>query len=336
MNDKADSTWPPVKDKWPFCSNSYPADAPESLEEFFDEGRSFAMLGILGSKSTQRAYAGDWQRFVSWCEAYRVLALPVDPSVLSMFLVHLAETKKVATIQRYLAAIGKTHDVAELPNPVHANAVKQMLRGITLELGVFQKLAPAFSLKYFKECILSIDVSKPSGLRDRALLLLGYAGAFRCSELANIDIHHLEWCENDLLIRIPRSKTNQRGEIEHKAFFFSEDPRVCPIRAVQAWLELLRAHNYIDGPLFVSFHKGNRLSRRRLSTYRLNLMVKERLGTKFTAHSLRVSFITNAKIRGASDDEIMNQSKHRTRAMIGHYTRHDSTRQCNYSILLGL
>lgn len=158
-------------------------------------------------------------------------------------------------------------------------------------------MAPTFSSKYFKERILAIDMAKPAGVRDRALLLLGLLGAFRRSEIVNIDINHLEWDGNNLLIGIPRSKTNQKGYSEYKVLFNSSDTLVCPIKALQAWLELLRAYNYEDGPLFVSFYKGNRISRRRLTAYRLNLMVKNRLGTEFTTHSLRASFITNAKCK---------------------------------------
>ncbi|MCB2410934.1 tyrosine-type recombinase/integrase [Hymenobacter lucidus] len=332
MKYKSSTTWPPIMSQWPLCS----ADESDSLDALLDEARVFIARGMLGAESTQCAYAGDWKRFASWCEDHGVPSLPAEARTVCFFLTYLAQNKKVATIQRCLAAINKTHEVAELPNPALDKSVKHTLRGIKRKLGVLQKLAPAFTINYFKECILAIDLSKPNGLRDRALLLLGLAGAFRRSEIANINIQDLEWHEEYLIINIPHSKTNQCGDVEQKVIFFSSNPLVCPMKALQAWLEFLQTNKYASGPLFVSFHRGNRISRRRLTPYRLNLMVKERLGSKFSAHSLRVSFITNAKLRGASDDAVMNQSKHRTKAMIGHYTRSDKSHRYNYTAGLGL
>lgn len=96
-----------------------------------------------------------------------------------------------------------------------------------------QKQAPAFTLAYFKRILLSIDTERPDGVRDQALLLLGLAGAFRRDELAGIDLAHLHFDDDGLVVALPRSKTNQKGEAEEKALFFTPDRRSCPIRAVK-------------------------------------------------------------------------------------------------------
>jgi integrase len=211
-----------------------------------------------------------------------------------------------------------------------------LLEGISREKGVRQKQAPAFTLAYFKRVVLGIDLDRPGGVRDRALLLLGLAGAFRRDELASLDIEHLRFDEDGLVIELPKSKTNQKGEAEEKAIFFAPDRRSCPVRAVKDWLALLQQHGQTSGALFRSFHKGQRLSRRRLSTFSLNEIVQLRLGAPYTAHSLRASFVTIAKLNGADDAEVMNQTKHKTTSMIRRYTRLDNIRQHNAAQKLGL
>jgi integrase len=168
------------------------------------------------------------------------------------------------------------------------------------------------------------------------LLLLGLAGAFRRDELASLDLAHLRFDDDGLVVELPKSKTNQKGEAEEKAIFFAPDRRSCPVRAVKDWLELLDRHGRTSGPLFLSFHKGQRLSRRRLSTFSLNEIVQLRLGAPYTAHSLRASFVTIAKLNGADDAEVMNQTKHKTTDMIRRYTRLDNIRQHNAAQKLGL
>lgn len=132
MNDKLYNTWPPIINRRPFCSSNYHDDTSDSLKEFADEANRFVIRARLGSESTQRAYAGDWQRFACWCEIYRKNALPAEPYTLCSFLVYLAREKKISTIQRYLAAISKTHKLAKLPNPVLDSSVKELFDGIKL------------------------------------------------------------------------------------------------------------------------------------------------------------------------------------------------------------
>ena len=311
--------------------------AVRNIDEYAESAARYVSTGQQGAANTQRAYAGDWQRFTTWCQEHGRAALPADVSTMAAFVTALADSgKKVATIQRHCAAISKAHQLARLPIPTDDRQFKELLEGISREKGVRQKQAPAFTLAYFKRMLLSIDIERPDGVRDRALLLLGLAGAFRREELASIDLQHLRFDEDGLVVELPHSKTNQKGEAEEKAIFFAPDRRSCPVRAVKDWLAFLEAQGRTEGPLFVSFHKGQRLSRRRLSTFSLNEIVQLRLGKQYTAHSLRASFVTIAKLNGADDSEVMNQTKHKTTAMIRRYTRLDNIRQHNASQKLGL
>lgn len=145
--------------------------------------------------------------------------------------------------------------------------------------------------------------------------------------------------EEGLVIAFDQSKTNQTGQADEKAIYYSPDVATCPIRSLQAWLRAWLRASAADrqtGPVFVSFRKNNRLTERRLTDKHINLIVQRYLGPNFTAHSLRASFVTVAKLNGADDSEIMNQTKHKTSAMIRRYTRLDNVRQHNAAQKLGL
>lgn len=178
-----------------------------------------------------------------------------------------------------------------------------------------------------------IDIETVAGLRDRAILLLGFTGAFRRSELSELNLENLRFTEECVIVSLARSKTNQLGQHEEKAIFYSPEAKVCPIRSLQAWVRQLGRET---GPVFVSLRKGERVTQARLSDKSINAVVQRYLGPDYSAHSLRASFVTVAKLAGADDSEVMNQTKHKTSAMIRRYTRIDDVRQHNAAQKLGL
>jgi site-specific recombinase XerD len=290
--------------------------------------------GLRGAANTIRAYAGDWQRFTAWCQLHQLESLPAPVEALAGFLTELADAgKKVATIQRHVAAIAKAHELAGLDSPAADKKIKVLLKGIAREKKTRIKQAAAFSLASFKRTIKSIDVSTPTGLRNRALLLLGFTGAFRRSELEALNIEYLAFDEEGLIVSLTKSKTNQLGQAEEKAIFYSPDPQLCPIRSLQAWLRLLHR---TEGCVFASLRKNQQITTRRMTTKYINLIAQQYLGPGYTAHSLRASFVTVSKLNGADDSKVMNQTKHKTSAMIRRYTRLDNVRQHNSAKELGL
>ncbi|MDO7888062.1 site-specific integrase [Hymenobacter cheonanensis] len=324
-------------EKLPIRAAAQGIGAARHIDDYAEAGARYVRTGQQGAANTQRAYAGDWRRFTTWCQDHGREPLPAEVLTLAAFMTALAEAgKKVATIRRHCASVSKAHQLAGFPTPTDDRQLRTLLEGISREKGVKQKQAPAFTLAYFKRVVQGIDTARPAGVRDRALLLLGLAGAFRRDELAGLDLAHLRFDDDGLVVELPKSKTNQKGEAEEKAIFFAPDRRSCPVRAVKDWLEVLRQHERTSGPLFLSFHKGQRLSRRRLSAFSLNEIVRLRLGAPYTAHSLRASFVTIAKLNGADDAEVMNQTKHKTTDMIRRYTRLDNVRQHNAAQKLGL
>ena len=290
--------------------------------------------GLRGAANTVRAYAGDWSRFTAWCALHSMASLPASVEALAGFLTELADAgKKVATIQRHAAAIAKAHELAGLDSPTADKKVKVLLKGIAREKKTRIKQAAAFTLANFKHTIKSIDVTTPTGLRNRTLLLLGFTGAFRRSELEALNIEDLAFDEEGLVVSLDKSKTNQLGQAEEKAIFYSPDPQLCPIRSLQAWLRVLDRDT---GSVFVSLRKNQQVTSRRMTTKYINLIAQQYLGPGYTAHSLRASFVTVSKLNGADDSKVMNQTKHKTSAMIRRYTRLDNVRQHNSAKELGL
>ena len=294
----------------------------------------YVEAGLNGAPNTTRAYAAHLKRFSTWCTEHGYLPLPASVDALVGFCTFLAEAgKKVGTLQQHCAAISKAHAVRGVDSPTDDKQFKIFMDGVRRLHGVRQKQAPAFSLLQLKQLVRGLDVETVAGLRDRAILLLGFTGAFRRSELTALNVQDLRFTEDCLVVSMGRSKTNQLGDYEEKAVFYSPEPAVCPIRSLKAWLALLERP---EGPVFVMLRKGSRLTSNRLSDQTINTLVQRYLGPGFTAHSLRASFVTVAKLNGADDSKIMNQTKHKTSAMIRRYTRLDNVQQHNAAKELGL
>lgn len=310
------------------------ARSSSALEHLAERTNRYVEVGLNGAANTAKAYAGDLKRFGAWCAEHELEPLPASVDTIAGFVTHLAETnKKVSTIQRHCAAVAKAHALRGIDSPTDDKKFKVLLEGISRVKSIRQKQAPAFTLANFKRTIKHIDAKTLAGLRDRVILLLGFAGAFRRSELVALNVEDLSFSEEGLIITVAKSKTNQLGAAEEKAIFYSPDAQLCPIRTLQAWLTRLGRP---EGPVFVSFRKNECLTSRRLTDKHLNLIVQRYLGTNFSAHSLRASFVTVAKLAGADDSEVMNQTKHKSSEMIRRYTRLDNVRQHNAAQKLGL
>ena len=313
---------------------SIPGNTSSPLAHLAEHTNRYVEAGLSGAANTAKAYAGDLKRFGIWCAEHGLEPLPCSVDTLAGFVTRLAEAgKKVSTIQRHCAAVTKAHALRGIDSPTDDKKFKVLMEGIARIKGVRQKQAPVFTLANFKRTVKSIDGKTLAGPRDRVILLLGFTGAFRRSELAALNIEDLFFSEEGLIVNLAKSKTNQYGTAEEKAIFYSPDFKLCPIRTLEAWVKRL---DRTTGPVFVSFQKGERLTDRRLTDKHLNLIVQRYLGPKYSAHSLRASFVTVAKLAGADDSEVMNQTKHKTSEMIRRYTRLDNVRQHNAAQKLGL
>lgn len=313
----------------PLALADLPAELPAGVARYVE-------AGLAGADNTVRAYQKDIKSFVAYCQQADFAPFPAAVATLAGYVAYLADRPekpcKLVTIRRHLAAIQKQHVLRGLPSKVGAPALEIMLDGVGRVLGTRQTQAPAFTVARLKRAIaglvLATEEGLPNaeGLRDRALLLLGYSGAFRRSELVALNIEQLELTDDALLVHLAKSKTNQTGNPEDKAVFYAADRRYCPVRACQEWVRQLGRET---GPLFVSMSRGKRGQAgrpgpRRLSAVYVNALVKKQLGAEFSAHSLRASFITNARANGETNERIKNQTKQKTDATVDRYSRlHD-------------
>ena len=184
--------------------------------------------------STRRAYGSDFTIFKTWCEARCVAALPAAPETVAAYLAAHAGTSKTSTLGRRIAAIRYAHKLASLPLPTDAEGVKATMRGIRRTHGAAKvRKAPAVASKVLGMVATAPD--KLAGLRDRALLLLGFAGAFRRSELVALDLVDLEETETGLLVTIRGSKTDQ--ERVGATIAIARGDIACPVKALRAWLD---------------------------------------------------------------------------------------------------
>lgn len=210
---------------------------------------------------TWRAYRADWEHFVGWCRAQNVVPIPVDPHAVAAYLAEYAETLKISTLQRGLAAISRVHHAAGLPSPASmADAVlRDTWRGIRRCKGVAQVAKAAILIDDLRRMMEFL----PSDLLGvRALLLVGFAGAFRRSELVSLDVEDLEFRGEGLVVSLRRSKTDQEGEGRQVGIPYGSDPVTCPFRASRAWLNASALQN---GALFRSVDRHGRVGGKRLS-----------------------------------------------------------------------
>jgi len=274
------------------------------------------------SAATRKAYRSDFNDFHSFCAAVDKSPMPAAIETVAAYLASLADAgRKVSTINRRAAAIGYAHRLAGAEPPTNAEPVKAVLRGIRRQLGVaVTRKAPATARAIAR--MLKGVADTPVGLRDKALLLLGFAAALRRAELVALDVPDVEPHAAGLIVHIRRAKTDQEGQGAHIAV--PRGARLKVVEAVEAWLAVI---GRADGPLFVSIGKGGRVKQKRLSDKAIARIVKRHAARAkldpalFSGHSLRAGFITTALEHGADLFKIMDVSRHRTVETLKDYDR---------------
>lgn len=290
--------------------------------------------------STLRAYAHDWRQFRTWCEEQNLVPLPASPQAVILYATDLVKNqgRKLNTLSRRLAAASQMHQQAGYDSPTSAWAVRQFLQGLRREVGV----APVR-----KRPVLVADLQRILGAmphttlakRDRAILLVGFAGAFRRSELAALDVADLEETAEGLAITIRRSKTDQAGQGRKVGIPPGADPATCPIAALAAWCAAARIEH---GPLFRVMNRHGQVLQGRLSGEAIALVVKRRVAALgydpalFAGHSLRAGLATSAAAAGKEERAIMRQTGHRSVTTVRRYIRDGNLFRDNAAKGLGL
>ncbi|GJE45038.1 site-specific integrase [Methylobacterium soli] len=281
--------------------------------------------------ATVRAYRGDAALFEAWCVRFGFRSMPASSEAVAGFLVHEAEAGRAAsTIGRRCAAICYAHKLAGHPDPTDNEAVHAAVKGIRRRIGTAPDQKAAITAEVLAAMLIRIPDTL-TGKRDRALLALGFAGAFRRSELVALNVEDIREDKDGIRILVRRSKTDQEGRGMEKAIPHGRFIR--PVLLLREWLE---AAGITEGPVFRPVSRSGRLRSSgqvdhlapRLTTQAVADIIKKYAkaagldASTFGAHGLRAGYITTAAERGADLVRIMDQSGHRdTRTVVGYIRR---------------
>jgi site-specific recombinase XerD len=303
-------------------------------------GQAHGFMEAAKAPNSRRAYRSDWRHFESWCRSHGLASLPAMPETVALYLTALASDHKPATLQRKLTSITKAHQAAGCPTPASMQnaVVSETFKGIRRSLGTAQ---PG------KEPLLTPDILKMLevlddgllGCRDRALLLVGFAGGFRRSELVNLDLDDVTETADGLVIRVRRSKTDPEAKGTSVALPYGSTAATCPVRSYCAWIA---ASAIQAGPVFRAVDRHGRISEGRMNAGSVARLIKraaEGAGldpASYAGHSLRAGFATQAFLNGAAEVSIMRQTRHKSLTTLRKYIRDRSLFRDNPAAKLGL
>jgi len=279
------------------------------------------------SKNTLRAYKSDFRDFGSFCAKYGLESLPTEPKVVSIYLTHLSKNSKMSTLKRRLVSISMVHRLKGHYLDTKHPVIIENLMGIKRAKGSLQKGKKPILINHLKSIINIIDqqeISEIKKSRDKAIILVGFAGGFRRTELISIDHEDLEYVSEGLKITIKRSKTDQFGEGMVKGLPYFSNDIYCPVINLKKWLELSKIKS---GAIFRRFAKGSILTNNRLTDQSVVLIIKNYLNlagienNNYSGHSLRSGFATVAAESGADERSIMAMTGHKTTQMVRRYIR---------------
>lgn len=266
--------------------------------------------------NSRRAYQGDLHDFLQWGGV-----VPCTPELLARYIAERAGIHSPHTITRRVVGISRAHASQGLPDPAKSDLVRVVLRGVRKTHGKPQRRAAPL-LKQDLLALLPL-MTGTKGIRDRALILLGFAAALRRSELVALDYTSLAFVQEGLVVNLRKSKTDQDGEGRKVAVPYGRTA-ACPVKAVQLWLE----HGQINsGAIFRSVTKAGLVNAERLTAQSVALVVKQYAQaaglpkSEFSGHSLRSGLVTSAAQAGASMLKLKEQTGHRSDAMLYRYIR---------------
>ena len=286
-----------------------------------------ALARKAAAPATLRAYKADWTHFAQWCAEAGFIPVPAEPRTVGAYLASLAGTHAPTTIRRRLAALGKMHRFNDLPwNPAHRD-IQEPLQGLLRQHGRPVRKAAALSLDMLRQLLATCDRTA-RGRRDRALLLFGFAGALRRSELVALQVEDVAIVAGGLRLLISRGKTDQAGQGAEIGLPRGRHVETCPLLAFEAWQDVAIRR---AGPLFrrisTAGHIGDTALHpdavRRILAHRLRMAGLTPEGfDRLSAHALRAGFITEAYGKGVRDEDIMRHTRHRDlRTMRGYVRR---------------
>ena len=282
------------------------------------------------ANNTIRAYKSDFRDFGGFCAKNGLKSLPADPKIVSLYMTYLStKDAKMSTLRRRLVSIGVIHRLKGHYLDTKHPIIIENLMGIKRKKGSYQKGKKPILINHLKLMIEAIDkdTSDETGirkLRDKTIILLGFAGGFRRIELISIDFEDLEFVSEGVKIFIRKSKTDQFGEGMIKGLPYFTSQKYCPVWHLKKWLEISEIKS---GPIFRRFSKSLNLGKNRLTDQSVALFLKKHLSNagienkNYSGHSLRSGFATVTAESGADERSIMAMTGHKTTQMVRRYIK---------------
>jgi site-specific recombinase XerD len=264
------------------------------------------------SKNTLRAYKADYKDFSSFCIRNGFKQIPSEPKIVSLYLTYLSKSSKFSTLKRRLASISVIHKLSGHYIDIKHPLITENLMGIKRIKGSYQKAKKPILINDLKLIINAIDKEKNEKIKfkNKALILLGFAGGFRRSELVAVDHEDLDFVTEGVKIFIKRSKTDQSGEGMIKAIPYFNTQKFCPVISLKIWIDYLGNKS---GKIFDISDKS------------VALIIKKYASlsgldpNKYAGHSLRSGFATSTAESGADERNIMAMTGHKTTQMVRRY-----------------
>lgn len=297
-------------------------NASPELLEILSSTQEF--LSTTFADSTREVYERDWRAFSNWCVEHGMIDMPAQPEVVAWYLTSLAmKGLRMATIRRHAAAVAAVHRKSGHSAPTSHPAIRELLRGMTRKLGTPPKPVDALLSQDIRRMTLALPDTL-IGTRDRALILLGFAGAFRRSEIVGLNVDDIGYHDKGVVILLRRSKTDQAGEGRWVGIPYGKNPDTCPVIALRKWLRL---SGFSEGAVFRGIDRHDNIASDRLSRRAVGDIIKRAAKAadldpaRYSGHSLRSGHCTQAARSGVAEHIIMQQTGHRCAGTLKRYLR---------------
>jgi integrase len=276
--------------------------------------------------ATRRAYEADAKAYEAWCAAVGFIAFPAAPDVVGAYLASAGEGYAHSTLRRRIAGIARASALRGAPLDTRHPAIRETLRGIATQHGSAQRKSAALTTDEVVR-LIAVCADDLTGVRDRALLLVGFAGALRRAELVGLDVSHLTWTEAGVKLLLPRSKGDKLGAGVEVAIARGGGSDTCPVAALQAWLARAAI---AGGPIFRMVDRNGKVRAQRLSADAVRRLllkcaalagIKAENGEPISPHGLRAGFVTTAYRAGVPDEAIMGHTRHKNLETMRGYVR---------------
>jgi integrase len=287
--------------------------------ELMQRAREYA--NRADAPNTKLTYESCWNDFCVFAERMKAPSLPAHPALVVMYLTELAPVQSVATLKTKLSAIRRYHEKERLPDPTQDPAVIDVMLGIVSTHGKPQRRKKAAD-RAILSAMLRVQPQTIQGIRNRALLLVGFAAALRRSELVALRVGDVEFLSDRMILTVRRSKTDNRavGTALHIARVSNRN--LCAVHALQLWLTVSKIQ---DGFIFRKIDRWENIGADKLTPQVVRLIVQDAAAranltaSAFAAHSLRRGAVTQAARNHETTGDIRKLSRHETERMVDVY-----------------